>query len=276
MLVLSRRQNQKICFPHLGIDVEILKLTGGTVRVGVSAPSETLILRGELPQPENHDSTAGNTSATPPIPKAERESNEVSTPSINRFKHDVRDRLNVACLMLEVLQRKIDTQQWDEAQPLIDRALRAFDSIDQELAACPTPKQQTTSLSTPRVLIVEDNANEGQLLVEYLTSLQCQAHLVNDGRQALHYLRQHGKPDVVLLDMNMPNLDGPSTIRLIREQSEYDGLRIFGVSGSSPEAAGVEVGPQGADRWYRKPIRASQLVRDIQANVPHLEPIRKT
>ena len=53
MLVLSRRPNEKILFPSIGISVEIVQTKGNTVRVGIEAPEDIRILRGEL---ENHES----------------------------------------------------------------------------------------------------------------------------------------------------------------------------------------------------------------------------
>ena len=48
MLVLSRRTNETICFPELGITVKIMKIKGKTVSIGIEAPDEVQILRGEL------------------------------------------------------------------------------------------------------------------------------------------------------------------------------------------------------------------------------------
>ena len=48
MLVLARRRNEKIVFPHLGVTVEILNITGNSVRIGVQAPPDIKILRQEV------------------------------------------------------------------------------------------------------------------------------------------------------------------------------------------------------------------------------------
>ena len=48
MLVLSRRADETICFPELGITVKIMKVKGKTVSLGIEAPDEIPILRGEL------------------------------------------------------------------------------------------------------------------------------------------------------------------------------------------------------------------------------------
>ena len=48
MLVLSRRVNESIVIPDLGISIRVLKIKGNSVRIGVEAPSEIKVIRGEL------------------------------------------------------------------------------------------------------------------------------------------------------------------------------------------------------------------------------------
>lgn len=48
MLVLSRKTNETIELPELGISIEVIKVKGGTVRLGIKAPESIRILRGEL------------------------------------------------------------------------------------------------------------------------------------------------------------------------------------------------------------------------------------
>ena len=56
MLVLSRQTNDSIFFPELNISIEILQIKGKTIRIGIDAPSEFRIIRGEL-----------NCSSKPPV-----------------------------------------------------------------------------------------------------------------------------------------------------------------------------------------------------------------
>lgn len=48
MLVLTRHRGQSIVFPDLGIDVRVVEINGGTVRLGVTAPREIVVVREEL------------------------------------------------------------------------------------------------------------------------------------------------------------------------------------------------------------------------------------
>ena len=253
MLVLSRRQDEKVCFPNLGIEVQVIRTGGKVVRLGVVAPPEVHVLRGELVP-------SSEVVRTPDCNKVI--TTGIAQDALRSFRHDVRDRLNLACLGLQVLQRRIDAGRWDEVETLVQQTLRAFQTINDELIHCDKP-ESFAAQQIPQVLIVEDNTNEGQLLAELLGSYGCNATLVANGRQAIDHLRKNGKPDFVLLDMKMPELDGPATIRMLREHSEFDGLRLYGVSGLDREEAGVSLGPDGVDGWYTKPINAKQLAQEM-------------
>ena len=52
MLVLSRGLNEKVVFPTLGITVDILRLAGSKVRLGIDAPREIPVMREELRKPD--------------------------------------------------------------------------------------------------------------------------------------------------------------------------------------------------------------------------------
>ena len=53
MLVLTRRTNEQILLPDLGVEISIIKTKGNQVRLGITAPKRTKILRGELMYPED-------------------------------------------------------------------------------------------------------------------------------------------------------------------------------------------------------------------------------
>ena len=48
MLVLSRKQDQEVCLPGLGVSIKVLQIKGNTVRLGLDAPDDIHVLRGEL------------------------------------------------------------------------------------------------------------------------------------------------------------------------------------------------------------------------------------
>jgi CheY-like chemotaxis protein len=115
-----------------------------------------------------------------------------------------------------------------------------------------------------RALLVEDDHNERELLAGFLRLAGIDVVTAGDGSDALDRLRQPDeRPDVVLLDMVLPRLDGPTTVRAIRRDPALAGLKIFAMTGHSPERFGLGEGPSGIDRWFNKPLNPEVLLRDL-------------
>lgn len=93
-----------------------------------------------------------------------------------------------------------------------------------------------------------------------------------DGGAALDYLSCQDRPAFVLLDMLMPNCDGPTTLRRIRANPTLDHLKVFAVSGTSPSTWNIPTGPDGVDRWFEKPVDPQFLVREISRELEPTAP----
>ncbi len=249
MLVLSRRENDKIVFPNLGITVEVLRIAGRSVRLGVEAPPQVRVLRHELA-----DRMAGD------VESASQLADSRAEPQISN--HDLRNRLNTASLGLSLVQRYLELGRTAAADQALEKVLAEFQLLENALTA--------RSSNAPRVLkalLVEDDANESQLLAGYLRLSGFRVDSAADGQDALEYLAENAQPDVVLLDMQMPRCDGPTTIQAIRGNPAYAGLRVFGVSGNVPTDVGVTIGPDGVDRWFRKPLNPQSLVQELHRDL---------
>jgi carbon storage regulator CsrA len=236
MLVLSRRQNDKVVFPRLGITVEILRINGRSVRVGIDAPPEVSVLRHEIVQQEGHQIAS-------------------ALPS-TKLTHRLRNQLNAANLALQLSRKQLERGQRDAAEETLQKALRAFEQLDREIGAAQHERL--------RALLVEDDRNESELLAGFLRLSDFDVDTAADGREALNRLSKQSPPDLVLLDMMMPRLDGPSTVTELRSNPRFEGLRVFAVSGTSPDEIGVPTGPQGVDRWFSKPVDPQRLVSEIR------------
>ncbi len=246
MLVLSRRVGEQIVLPDLSVSIKILQLTSKNVRLGVEAPSNVAVLRSEL------------TTADPrPVRR--------SSPSVSESSgsnHRMRNRLNAAQLALTLLEKQFQAGMLDDAQSTLSRAMHEFAAVTSELQPPPPPPTQAKPAAF-RTLLVEDDINESELLAGILRMSGLTVATANDGGQAMDYL-SHERPDIVLLDMRMPKFDGPSTVSAIRRDPRLQGLKVFAVSGTDPGELGLEVGPNGVDRWFFKPLDPGRLVREIQ------------
>ena len=117
----------------------------------------------------------------------------------------------------------------------------------------------------PRALLVEDDQNERELLAGFLRLSGMDVDVVEDGVDALDYLRTKTPPDIILLDMILPRCDGPTTVRQIRSNPGNNRLKIFGVTGHAPESFHLE----GVDRWFRKPLNPEVLLHDLSEELEH-------
>jgi carbon storage regulator CsrA len=247
MLVLSRRPGQSVTFPTLGITVQLLQAGRGSVRLGIDAPPGVHVLRAELLK-------GGQAAPTP----------SASDGRVIRG-HRQRGQLNTAMMALFLAEKQFQAGQTSDGERSLQEALRALEALDQ--AAARPPEETRPAPETIGALLVEDDRNEEALLAGYLRMSGFRIETVHDGEEALEFLSRHGRPDFVLLDMRLPRRDGPSTVAAIRQNEAYRGVRIFAVTGTSPEEAGVTTGPGGVDGWFRKPLNPARIVEAMNAAI---------
>ena len=250
MLILSRKQNQEIVFPNLGVRIEVAKIRGNTVCLGIDAPKDIAILRGEL---ENMYSNS---------------TREVTAPL--EMTHELRNRLNAMSLCLHVMKEKQQANLPIDPK-ILTRALSELHTIEEICSCDHSPNPFVDRLEqfspSPFVMLVDDATNEAELLAAYLRHVGIQVALSSDGDAALNLLDCiDRKPGIILLDMVMPGRNGHSTLKALRENPEYADIKVFAVTGlpqqSLAKTPGVTV-----DRWFQKPIKPQQLAEQIQQDL---------
>jgi CheY-like chemotaxis protein len=112
------------------------------------------------------------------------------------------------------------------------------------------------------VLIVEDQANERELLATCLRLGGVDVATAGNGREAFDYLHEHDLPDLVLLDMQMPEVDGPTFVKSVRDDIRLHNLRVFAVSGLSQ--SDFESNTLAIDGWFSKPVRIDALLQAVR------------
>jgi carbon storage regulator CsrA len=237
MLVLSRRPHQSVVFPSLGVSVQVLRVAGQTVRLGVEAPRDIPVLREELDRPGPRPPGGGDAAA-------------------RQARHRLRGRLNTATMALYLAQRQLRAGAAVDVDDSLRHALDELAELEREVAAAPPARRI-------KALLVEDNPHESALLESYLRLSGLDVDNVGDGCEALDYLATHERPDAVLLDMRLPRCDGPTTVAAIRSNPAYAGLKLFAVSGLRPAEVNVTTGPAGVDDWFSKPLNPARLVDSL-------------
>ena len=116
-------------------------------------------------------------------------------------------------------------------------------------------------MSAAKVLIVDDEPQARRVLRTALIPRGFEVLDAESGEKALESLR-HEIPDVILLDLKMPGMDGFETCRLIRDRSE---VPIMIVSARNTEREKVQALESGADDYVTKPFGIEELVARIHA-----------
>ena len=108
-------------------------------------------------------------------------------------------------------------------------------------------------------LVVDDSAMMRMILKEHLKRLGFHVTEAVNGCDALVRLREMQRADVVLVDCNMPGMDGLSFIRAVRAEQAYAGLPLMMVTTNS-EAADVSLALEaGANEYLRKPFTGAMI-----------------
>jgi two-component system, OmpR family, response regulator BaeR len=111
------------------------------------------------------------------------------------------------------------------------------------------------------VLIVEDESDLSAIVADYVTAAGYQAEVVADGAEALAGI-QRKPPDLIVLDIMLPSLDGVALCKAVREFSEVPIIIVTAKVEEIDRLLGLEV---GADDYVCKPFSPRELVARIQA-----------
>lgn len=126
------------------------------------------------------------------------------------------------------------------------------------------------TVTSPRVLVVEDQATSRQVLQQMLLEGGMQVSGVENGQQALHLLREAEASlhpfDVALVDIHMPVLDGISMARVLRQDSRYEHLKLILMSASASADDVRQAQKIGFQGFLSKPVRKAEL-RQLVAHV---------
>ena len=120
----------------------------------------------------------------------------------------------------------------------------------------------TQSEKTIDILLVEDSETDAELTLEALQQgkLKNIVHHVKDGEEALRYLRREGefesalRPDLILLDLNMPRVDGKEVLRQIRADEVLKVIPVVVLTTSSHDKDILESYDLAANSYIVKPV----------------------
>lgn len=269
MLVLSRREQESIVFPKLGIRIEVTRIRGKAISLGIEAPDAVRVLRGEIATPEDLMVEAASTD--PANAEAGGAGHVPRDPQAREREHELRNRINTLTIALHLLRKKAMREDGLVDDQLLSGAIDELALIEETLqdpSSAPDLDEVSKKATLPMALIVDDNENENALMAGFLRQFGFRVTVALNGEAALKLLSQATQlPDIVLLDMNMPGLDGRGTIEAIRQDPKTRQMRVFAVSGEDRQNCDVPIGSNGVDRWFQKPIRPDFLVQEMTTGI---------
>ena len=117
------------------------------------------------------------------------------------------------------------------------------------------------------ILVVDDEPKITQLVKDYLERAGFAAHVAHDGQSALKAVRFE-KPDMVILDLGLPALDGLDVTREIRKASNVPIIMLTARSEETDKLVGLEL---GADDYITKPFSPKELVARVRVLFRRIE-----
>lgn len=109
-----------------------------------------------------------------------------------------------------------------------------------------------------KILIVEDNANNRSLLRDILTFHDYEVAVAFDGQEGVAKARDI-KPDLILMDIQMPGLDGVTACRSLKGDPATSGLKIIALTSFAMHGDQAKFLAAGFDGYLSKPIKTREL-----------------
>ncbi|MGZ9165647.1 MAG: response regulator transcription factor, partial [Anaerolineales bacterium] len=116
-------------------------------------------------------------------------------------------------------------------------------------------------MNTKSILVVEDEPSIAEVVSLYLKRAGYQVQIASDGRQAMNIFERQ-MPDFVILDLMLPEVDGLSLTRWLRDRSNVPIIMLTARREEIDRIAGLEM---GADDYVVKPFSPQELVSRVRA-----------
>lgn len=144
---------------------------------------------------------------------------------------------------------------------------------DPEFPSGPPPPASSRQRKRPLVLLADDEADISLVARTRLEVSGFEVESAEDGMEALARFRVR-RPDLVLLDLRMPRMDGYQVCRVLKSDPTTSGVPVIIFSSSSSQSRETErkCMELGADDYIRKPYSAEELVTKVRLHLARSNP----
>ena len=116
----------------------------------------------------------------------------------------------------------------------------------------------------PKILLVEDNDMNRDTLARLLGRRGYAVAVAGDGAKAIE-LAEQTKPDIILMDLDLPIIDGWEATRIIKSAPQTEKIPVLVLTANTSPEARHEAFAAGCDEFSIKPIRLADLVKAMEA-----------
>ena len=118
----------------------------------------------------------------------------------------------------------------------------------------------------PRLLLVDDNETNRDLLSTALERSGFDVVLAADGGEAVRQARTE-KPDLILMDMNMPGIDGWEATRQLKADAKLKAIPVLALSANALPDDARRATDAGCAGYLTKPVEIEALVKEVEATL---------
>jgi len=177
--------------------------------------------------------------------------------TVNRLLGQPRDR------KIEVVRNEIyiDGSKVSELNPTdVDGIIEYINGIKKQKGSMPqTPPSQMPS-SAKKVLIIDDEQELCEMLYTFLIPHNYKVFLAFNGQMGLEYFEEI-RPDIVLLDLKMPDIDGVEVLKIIRKVSN---VPVIIITGHPQDVSDIHLADLKIDGFIEKPVSLATVINTLK------------
>lgn len=196
--------------------------------------------------------------------------NPQTPPESVQIARELREALSAMQVALEVLRRPGDEKTRGQMLALLERQLAQLKQLadrcmpaDQAAPAAEAAPAAASDGGARRILLVDDNVDSAEVLGALLEQMGHEVFVAYTGARALEMAHER-RPDVVFLDLALPDISGFDVALGIRKDAGLAAARIVGLTGFGSEEHRRRATECGIDQYLVKPVEATTLMEVLK------------